>query len=452
LKNLPRWVLRKHAIPWGVMFVRNKKNHLAIFVIFYFLWSAWQIMSLSGCIGNKNIPPASMAESGKITLSWNSIPGASSYNVYFSTSPGVTRLNGYRISNAANSITITGLEPGTTYYFIVTVVNELGESEESNEKSYTVADTAGFIDFKDLSFKSMPDYKSLESEKGQVALAPEKKLVGKKPEPLRRHVETDKSDYEIIICFGDSLTFGTGASNGMDYPSQLERMINKPVIKAGVPGDTTAWALRRLKRDVLSKKPDVVLITLGGNDLKNGVSKDITFSNLKKIVETIQKRGAKVIIGGLKFLNKDRGFAKGYEELAEQTGAILIPNIFEGIMGNRKLMSDPIHPNDSGYTIIAQRFYDAMVPYTASQALDEKQGTQKVTLAWDNVPNAISYNIYWDSSPGITKHNAKKISNVKNPHTIKGLKRGTTYYFVVTAVNELGESEVSEEISYTVAE
>jgi lysophospholipase L1-like esterase len=112
----------------------------------------------------------------------------------------------------------------------------------------------------------------------------------------------------------------------------------------------------------LSKNPDIVLITLGGNDFKNGLSKDITFRNLKKIVESIQKRGAKVIIGGLKFGNKDRGFGRGYEKIAEQTGAILIPNIFEGIMGNRKLMSDPIHPNNAGYTIMAQRFFKAMSP------------------------------------------------------------------------------------------
>ena len=164
---------------------------------------------------------------------------------------------------------------------------------------------------------------------------------------------------ETIICFGDSLTFGTGASKGEEYPSHLSRMIARPVINAGVPGDTTASALQRLERDVLSQAPDVVLITLGGNDLKNGITKDIAFENLKLIVEAIQKQGARVIIGGLKFPLRDRGFGKAYENLADQTGAILIPNILDGIMGHRRLMSDPIHPNDDGYKMMAEKFYTA---------------------------------------------------------------------------------------------
>ena len=133
------------------------------------------------------------------------------------------------------------------------------------------------------------------------------------------------------------------------------------MINAGVPGNTTAGALKRLQRDVLSRSPDMVLITLGGNDLKNGVAKNIAFKNLKRIVESVQGQGARVIIGGLKFPLRDRGFARGYQDLADQTGAALIPDIFKDIMGNRKLMRDPLHPNGDGYRIMAQRFLAAML-------------------------------------------------------------------------------------------
>ncbi len=166
--------------------------------------------------------------------------------------------------------------------------------------------------------------------------------------------------YETIICFGDSLTYGTGSQSGKDYPSQLSKMIGKPVINAGVPGDTTARALKRLERDVVSRSPDIVLITLGGNDLKNGVDRDSAFENLALIVEAIQARGARVIVGGLSFPMRDRGFGRGYKKLADETGADLIPNILEDIFGNRKLMSDPIHPNGEGYKIMAQRFLAEM--------------------------------------------------------------------------------------------
>jgi len=112
---------------------------------------------------------------------------------------------------------------------------------------------------------------------------------------------------------------------------------------------------------VLSRSPDLVLITLGGNDLKNGIAENIAFENLRTMVEAIQNRGARVIIAGLEFPFRDRGFGRGYKQLADRTGAILIPNILEGILGNRELMSDPIHPNDAGYKIIAERFYKAML-------------------------------------------------------------------------------------------
>jgi lysophospholipase L1-like esterase len=165
---------------------------------------------------------------------------------------------------------------------------------------------------------------------------------------------------QTIVCFGDSLTYGTGAGKEMDYPSQLSKLLGIPVINAGVAGDTTASALTRLEEDVLSKAPDLVLITLGGNDLKNGVPRDRTFENLRMIVASIQDTGAKVIIGGIRFPMRDRGFGRAYAELADETDAVLIPDIFEGIMGNRKLMSDPIHPNDAGYKLMADKFYEAI--------------------------------------------------------------------------------------------
>lgn len=446
----------------------------------------WIVLTLPGCGGNKNIPVASVLSSGSVTLSWKDVPGAASYDIFLSTTPGMTVLNSYKISDMTSPITITDLEPGTTYYFIVVVYSDSGESRKSKEVSHTVGESEGFVEFDDLLDPPETAEKSQPAAKTPTTSAPPEPAVDPKPEPGVPAAPVEKAGSEIIICFGDSLTFGTGATTGMDYPAQLARMIGKPVVNKGISGDTTASARRRLNRDVLSANPATVLITLGGNDLKNGVSKNVAFSNLKYIVETIQQRGAKVIIGGLKFPGMDRGFAKGYEALAKQTGATLVPNIFAGIFDNLDLMSDPIHPNNAGYRIIARRFSKALVPpMKTSQAVGKKPApaatkkavpaatpqtvpatTQKsseaqpvsvadqrdVTLAWDNVSGATSYNIYWSDKPGVNKQNGKKIANTKNPYKLKGLTQGKKYYFVVTAANQSGESRESDEFSFTVGE
>ena len=107
-------------------------------------------MSPVGCSWkNENISPASISTNGKVTLSWSNVQGGTSYNIYVSTTPGVTKLNSNKIQNVANPISITELEIGTTYYFIVTVVNALGERELSREVSYKVIESEGFIEIED---------------------------------------------------------------------------------------------------------------------------------------------------------------------------------------------------------------------------------------------------------------------------------------------------------------
>lgn len=183
------------------------------------------------------------------------------------------------------------------------------------------------------------------------------KLLGSSHD-IRNTAPTGKT----IVCFGDSLTYGTGADKGRNYPSQLSTLTGRPVINLGVPGDTTAGALARIDT-VLEKEPRMVLLTLGGNDLKNRVPKQTAFNNLERIIQVIQDRGALVVIGGIDIPFYGRGFGTAYAELAAKTGSVLIPNVYDGIMGRAKLMSDPIHPNSDGYTLLAEHFYKAIKPY-----------------------------------------------------------------------------------------
>jgi len=167
---------------------------------------------------------------------------------------------------------------------------------------------------------------------------------------------------DTIMSFGDSLTYGTGAGKNMSYPAQLSRRIGLNIINEGKPGDTTASALTRIDA-ALEQNPTLVLLTLGGNDLKNGVSSKLAFPQLEKVITAFQAQGAVVVLGGVNIPIYDRGYSEAYEQVAEKTGAILIPNVLSGIFSQKDLMSDPIHPNAKGYSKMTDYFYEAIKPY-----------------------------------------------------------------------------------------
>jgi hypothetical protein len=73
-------------------------------------------------------------------------------------------------------------------------------------------------------------------------------------------------------------------------------------------------------------------------------------------------------------------------------------------------------------------------------------GAGQARVSWDNVAGATSYNLYYSQTPGVTKSTGREIPNVTSPRVVTPLNNGTTYYFVVTAVNGAGESAESNEV------
>jgi len=181
---------------------------------------------------------------------------------------------------------------------------------------------------------------------------------------------------ESIICFGDSLTEGVGASAGEDYPSALSRQLGSPVINAGVRGDTTTAALERLADEVLNKNPRLVIVLLGGNDFLRQRSRRETRQNLEEIVRRVQAHGAMVVIAGIRLGVFGDDYGEIFEQTAKQFGALYIPQVMKGILTNSSLRSDPIHPNGAGYRLIADRIVDKIKPL-----LQEADRLRVATLA-----------------------------------------------------------------------
>jgi hypothetical protein len=88
------------------------------------------------------------------------------------------------------------------------------------------------------------------------------------------------------------------------------------------------------------------------------------------------------------------------------------------------------------------------IPLAGNRNTDETVETVRVILQWNNIPDAVSYNVYWSRFPGVTKHNGHKIPDAANPIAITDLAPDTIYYFVVTMVGDAGESKESKEMSF----
>lgn len=80
-------------------------------------------------------------------------------------------------------------------------------------------------------------------------------------------------------------------------------------------------------------------------------------------------------------------------------------------------------------------------------------GPNRVTVSWNPVSGATTYDIYWSNDPDhvMKEHGANRIANVTSPYHHTDLTAGTTYAYAVMAVNGSGESGESAVASATTA-
>lgn len=141
-----------------------------------------------------------------------------------------------------------------------------------------------------------------------------------------------------IVCLGDSLTAGVGASPQESYPRLLEELLGLPVINAGVAGDTSADALRRLESDVLAQRPEAVILLIGGNDFLRHVPTEQFERNLDQILARLRGAGLPVLLIQQPTGPLSGRFYRVYADLARRHGALLFP---ETVVKRFYL-----HPND----------------------------------------------------------------------------------------------------------
>jgi len=158
----------------------------------------------------------------------------------------------------------------------------------------------------------------------------------------------------VVLAFGDSITFGTGAAPGESYPAVLERLIGRRVVNAGVPGETTAEGRARLAAVLDEQRPALLLLCLGGNDFLQHQDESRTDDNLRAMVALARERGIAVVLIAVPRLGFGLEVPKLYEKIARDSAIPLERKALKKILSTGSLKSDPIHPNAAGYRILAE--------------------------------------------------------------------------------------------------
>jgi len=187
------------------------------------------------------------------------------------------------------------------------------------------------------------------------------------------------ADRKLVVAFGDSLYAGYGVTQNESFPHELEKILRAKglaveVRNAGVSGETSQGGLQRLAftLDGLPRKPDLLLLGLGGNDMLRGLDPEQSEQNLRAMLDMLKARKVPVLLTGM-MAAPNMGAAYGkrfnaiYPALAKDYGVPLYPFFLDGVIGNSRYMqADSIHPNPAGVDVIGQKIAPLVVDALAS--------------------------------------------------------------------------------------
>lgn len=181
--------------------------------------------------------------------------------------------------------------------------------------------------------------------------------------------DDNKSQKEVILFFGNSLTAGYGVEPTASFPGLIQNRLDSldlpyRVVNAGLSGETTASGVNRIEW-VLRQPAKIMVLELGANDGLRGVDPEETKTNLQKIIDLTKTTypDITIILAGMLAppnmgqTYTDR-FRDLFKELASENELLLIPFLLDGVAGESALnLADGIHPNEQGHKIVAENVW-----------------------------------------------------------------------------------------------
>ena len=190
----------------------------------------------------------------------------------------------------------------------------------------------------------------------------------------------------VVLFFGTSLTAGLGLDPEQAFPSLIEKKalaegIPIKVVNAGLSGETTAGAVRRIEW-VLRTPADLVVIEGGANDALRGLAPEDARANLEQLIAAVRAKqpGATIALIQMEAppnygVSYTRSFRAIYPEVARKENVTLLPFLLGGVAGFPRLnQPDGVHPNLSGERIVADNIWKALKPMVAKLDRGSKSG------------------------------------------------------------------------------
>jgi uncharacterized protein YccT (UPF0319 family) len=379
-------------------------------------------VALTGCSGGSFVttptPTGITAAAGdsQATIAWTAVPSATSYNIYWSTTTGVTPANGTKVTGAANPYTLTGLTNGTKYYFVVTAVSSSSSGSGESAPSSQVSCTAD----------PLPTGVTATAGDGQATIA--------------WTAVTGASSYNIYWDTKTGVTPATGTKiTGAANPYTLNAQSNNGtkltngttyyfvVTAISSDGESAASTEANCTPAVpvptgVSATPGNGQVTVAWPAVTGAISYNIYWATATGVTTA---NGTKIT-----------GVTSPYT-LTGLTNGTTYYFVMTEVNGN----------GESAASTEVNAVPTATPPPAAPTGVTSVAGDLQATISWTLMPNTNSYNIYWSTTTGVTPANGTKIASATDPYILTGLTNETTYYFVVTAVNGNGESAPSSEAS-----
>lgn len=200
-----------------------------------------------------------------------------------------------------------------------------------------------------------------------------------------------------IVMMGDSIT-EQGVQEGGYVDLVAKNLVGVEVIGVGISGQKVPDMLARFQKDVIDRKPDIVTLSVGVNDVWHdfmnpewtkrvpkgnsgrGVALNTYIAGIEKMADMAQQAGIRMILLSPTVIYEDlgcaenkrlEGYIKAAEGLAKQRGLTyvhLYRSFSDAIKGYQKhagkghllLTYDGVHMNAAGNALMAQQVLKAL--------------------------------------------------------------------------------------------